>query len=187
KKEAKANEQHLITAFDDERIMAANGGSLATEIFSEVPSMQNLIVPIGGGGLSGGMAYYLKSKNPSIGIIGCQHIESPALKLSLERGQAVTSLSSIETEAGGLEGGIGEKCFEVLRHRIDEVKLLSEQEIIQGFRWMLDNHQYLIEPTSAVTIASCLSNEISKIRGTTVVVLTARNVGYKTLQRLVTQ
>jgi len=182
--EVRKSQQHLITAFDDARIMAANGGSLAAEMISDVPDMQNLIVPVGGGGLSSGMAYHVKALNPHIRFIGCQHINSPALKLSLERGKAVTTLPSIETLAGGIEGGIGEQCFEILQDRIDEVILLSEDEIVQGFHWMLKNHQYVIEPTSAVTIASCLSKKITRLQGPTVIVLTGRNVSCTTLQKL---
>ena len=184
KNEVIQNGQHNISAFDDERIMAANGGSVAVELFDELPDVQNLIVPVGGGGLSSGMAYYLKEKNPPIRIIGCQHKESPALKLSLERGKAVTSLPSIDTIAGGIEGGIGEKCFEILRKRIDDIALLSEQEIIDGFRWVLQHHQYLIEPTSAVGIASCLVKKLPSLKGPTVIVLTGRNVGYEMLKKV---
>lgn len=185
--EKEAAEKHLplISAFDDERIMAANGGSLAIEILSDIPQMQNLIVPVGGGGLSSGMCYYLKAGNPLIRTIGCQHIGSPAFKLSLERGRAVTKLPAVETVAGGIEGGIGEKCFEILKDRLDEITLLTEREIIEGFRWMLENHQYLIEPTSAVAIAGCLFHKVSALKGDTVIVLTGRNVSFTTMQKLI--
>jgi threonine dehydratase len=183
--EAAKNRYHFISAFDDERIMAGNGGSLAVEILKELPDIQNVVVPVGGGGLSAGIAYYTKAIKPSSRIIGCQHIHSPALKLSLDSGRAVTTLPAIETVAGGIEGGLGLKCFEILKHRITDVVLLSEKEIIQGFRWMLENHQYLIEPTSAVAIASCIFNKIPHLSGPTVVILTGRNVSYTTLHRLV--
>jgi threonine dehydratase len=183
--EAAKNQWHFISAFDDERIMAGNGSSLAVEILEELPDIQNVIVPVGGGGLSAGIAYYIKAKKPSSRIIGCQHILSPALKLSMDSGQAVTKLPPIETIAGGVEGGIGLKCFEILKHRISDVTLLSEEEIIQGFRWMLKNHQYLIEPTSGVAIASCIFNKIPNLIGPTALILTGRNVSYITLQRLI--
>jgi threonine dehydratase len=183
--EAIKNQWHLISAFDDERIMAGNGGSLAVEVLEELPDTQNVIVPVGGGGLSAGIAYYMKAKKPSSRIIGCQHIHSPALKLSMDCGQAVTKLPAIKTVAGGIEGGLGLKCFEILKHRITDVVLLSEEEIIQGFCWMLENHHYLIEPTSGVAIASCIFNKIPNLSGPTVVILTGRNVSYNTVRRLI--
>ena len=184
KSEVDKKQQHLISAFDDERIMAGNGGTLAAEILNDVPDMQNLIVPVGGGGLSGGMAYYLKTKNPSIRIVGSQLKASPALQLSLERGEAVVKLPSVDTFAGGIEGGIGKKCFEILKSRIDDVVLLSEEEIIQAFCWMLKNQQFLIEPTSSASVAACLTSRL-KLKGPTVIVLSGRNVGYTTIQQLV--
>jgi threonine dehydratase len=183
--EANAKKLHFISAFDDERIMAGNGGSLAFEILKELPETENIIVPVGGGGLSAGISFYVIEKKPACRIIGCQHKDSPALKLSLEKGYAITKLPAIETFAGGIEGGIGARCFDVLKQRIDEVVLLSEEEIIKGFRWMLEQHQYLIEPTSAVAIASFIFNKIPKLKGPTVIILTGRNVSYSTLQRLI--
>lgn len=183
--EALKSHLHLISAFDDERIMAGNGGSLAHEILEDLHTAQNFIVPIGGGGLSSGISYYVKAKHPDARIIGCQHIESPGFKLSLAKGMAVKKLPPIETVAGGIEGAIGEKCFEILRHRVSEVALVKEEEIIKGFRWMLQNHQYLIEPTTAVAIATCLSGKIQHLKGPTVVILTGRNVSYSTLKKLI--
>jgi len=140
-----ASEEHLllISAFDDEKIMAGNGGSLAAEVLEEVPDAVNFILPVGGGGLMGGFSYYMKAKKHETRMIACQHEQSPALKLSLESGKAVTEIPGIETAAGGIEGGLGEHCFEILKSRIDEVALTSEEEIKKGFCWMLENHQDL--------------------------------------------
>lgn len=175
---------HLISAFDDDKIMAGNGGTLAAEVLDELPNVSNFILPVGGGGLSGGFSYYLKAKNPKARFIACQHIDSPGLKLSLESGIAATKLPGIETVAGGLEGGLGSTCFKVLKDRVDDVILLNEEEIKQGFRWILENHQYLIEPTAAVAIAACLSSK-TQVTGSTVVVLPGRNVSYATLKSLI--
>lgn len=180
-KEVKKNGLHLITAFDDERIMAGNGGSLAVEIVEDLPDVKNWIVPVGGGGLAAGMVTYA----PDVRLIGCQHINSPGLKLSLERGKAVLHLPAIETVAGGIEGGLGEHCFSYLKEKVSDVALLSEEQILEGVRWMLKMHQYLIEPTAAVVIAAALFNKIPPLQGPTVIVLTGRNVSYETLKRLI--
>jgi threonine dehydratase len=177
------NRFHLISAFDDERIMAANGGTLAVEIKEAIPDVGTVIFPVGGGGIAAGMSFYFKPSNPSIRLIGCQHIDSPALKLSLERGEAVTALPAIDTVAGGIEGGIGKQCFEIIKERIDAVSLVSEEEIIEAFKWMLEHHQYLIEPSAVVTIASCLYRS-PKIQGKTVVLLSGRNVSFATITKL---
>jgi threonine dehydratase len=177
--------QHFISAFEDPRIMAGNGGTLAKEILKSVPDVANVVFPVSGGGLASGITYYFKEHNPSIRMIGCQHIDSPALRISLDQGKAATVLPAIETLAGGLEGGIGEQCFEILKDRVDDLVLLTEDEIGEGVRWMLANHQYLIEPTAAVTVSSFLSKKIPKLSGKTVVLLSGRNISYENLKKLI--
>jgi len=181
--EVKKNGLHLISAFDDARIMAGNGGTLGVEILEDMPDVETVIFPVGGGGMGAGLSYYMKSKAPETHLIACQHIDSPALQLSLEKGYPMTSLPAIETLASGVEGGIGARCFYILQDRVDSVALVTEAEIEAGVRWMLANHQFLIEPTAAVTIAGCLSKKVSP-RGKTVVILSGRNVAYHTLQKL---
>lgn len=178
------NGLHFISAFEDDKIMAANGGTIAREILEDLPDVENVVFPVGGGGLSAGIAFYLKEKAPSVRLIGCQHVHSPALALSLETGKAVTALPPLETIAGGIEGGIGERCFEILKSRIDDVVLVDEGEIEEAFRFVLKHHQLLIEPSAVVTIAAILSGKFVP-KGKTVLLLSGRNVSYQTIQRLV--
>ncbi len=161
----------FISAFDDYDVMAGNGGTLALECFEQVPDAYTFLLPVGGGGLSAGFAFAASAGHR---LIGCQHERSPALKLSLERGEAVTKLPAIHTIASGIEGGIGSLTFAVLRNRINEVALMSEEEIRLATRWMLTEHQYWIEPTSAVTLAACLSGRV-KLDGPTMVLVCGRN------------
>lgn len=174
----------FISAFDDYAIMAANGGTVAMEAMDDVPDARVFVLPVGGGGLSAGFASYAKARCPDAAIVGCQHVLSPALKMSLDRGRAVTKLPAVETMAGGIEGGIGALTFPVLAPLIDRVALLSEDEILEGVRWMVANHQYLIEPTAAVTIAACLTGKAGKLTGSTVVVVSGRNVSAETVKTI---
>ena len=173
----------FISAFDDFRIMAGNGGTLAAEVLADVPEARTFILPVSGGGLAAGFAYYARCKDPAARIIGCQHQDSPGLQLSLERGEAITELPSIDTVAGGIEGGLGEKPFSILKDRVDQVVLVSEEEIYQATRWTLDRHQYLVEPSAAVMVAACLSGKV-QAAGPAVVVLSGRNVSMGTVKRI---
>jgi threonine dehydratase len=173
-----------ISAFDDEAIMAGNGGTLGLEILENAPQAREFVLPVGGGGMAAGLTYAVKNRLPGSRIVGCNHELSPALALSLERGHAVTRLPAAETSAGGIEGGIGAKTFAVLRSRIDRVALVSEEEIFQGVRWMLEKHQYLIEPSAAAAVAACLAGKAGKFRGPAVVVISGRNVSLSTLGRI---
>ncbi len=184
RREAAASGRVFISAFDDWAIMAGNGGTLALETLAQAPDGRTFVLPVGGGGLAGGFAWVVKERRPDARIVGCQHALSPALKLSLERGEAVTALPPIETLAAGVEGGIGVSNFEVLRTRVDEVALLSEEEILEGVRWMLAEHQYLVEPSAAVTVAAALAGKVGRASGPAVFVISGRNVSRDSVRRI---
>jgi threonine dehydratase len=173
-----------VSAYDDPRILAANGGTMAAEVLEDAPEGRTFLLPVGGGGLSGGFAYYAKERLPEARIIGCQHALSPALAISLKKGEAVTRLPPVSTTAGGLEGGIGRTGFEVLKDRIDGVALLSEEDIFEGVRFMLSQHQYLIEPSSAVTVAAIRTRKAGSLNSPTVAVISGRNVALSTIRRI---
>lgn len=182
--EAERSGLPFISAFDDEAIMAGNGGSLAAEVLEDLPEARTFVLPVGGGGLAGGFAFFAKEKLADARIVGCQHERSPALKLSLERGEAVTKLPAIETLAAGIEGGIGVSNFEVLKSRVDAVALVSEEEILAAVRWMLAEHQYLVEPSGAGTVAAILSGKTGRLESPAAVVLSGRNVSLESLRRI---
>ena len=183
-KEAAKLELPMISAFDDEKIMAANGGTLAVEVMAQVPEATHFVLPMGGGGLSAGFSWHVKSQNPDARMIICQLADCPALKLSMKQGKAMTYMPSVDTLAGGLEGGLGEKCFEILKSRVDEIALIKENELRSALCWLLEHHQYLIEPSAAAALASCLFRHVHP-KGPTVIVLTGRNVSFSTLRLLI--
>jgi threonine dehydratase len=184
KAEAAASGRTYLTAFDDAAVLAANGGTLAAEILEDTPDARTFLLPVGGAGLSGGFAFYVKTVLKDARVIGCQHVLSPALPLSLARGEAVVRLPPVETTAGGLEGGIGRTGFAVLKDRIDGVALLSEEQIFTAVRFMLERHQILIEPSSAVTVAAILERKTERLETPTVAVISGRNVALATLRRI---
>ncbi len=180
--EAKKLNIPLVSAFNDEKIMAANGGTLAVEVLSQVPDAAHFVLPMGGGGLSAGFSWHVKEKNPHAKTTICQLEECPALQQSLQQNKPMTYMPPIETLAGGLEGGLGEKCFNILKTRVDEIAHIKENELKEAFRWLLKNHQYLIEPSAAVALASCLYGHV-RPKGPTVIILSGRNVSFATIQQ----
>jgi len=182
--EARRTGKTWISAFDDEDIMAGNGGSLALEILEDLPDAASFVLPVGGGGLAAGLSFVVKARDDEAIIVGCNHELSPALALSLKRGLAVTRLPAAATTAGGIEGGIGQKPFEILRTRVDRVALLSEAELFAAVRWTFDSHQYVIETSSAAPVAACLSGKVGQLRGPAVLVLTGRNLSAATLRTI---
>ncbi len=185
KKIAKQTGKIYVSAFEDPYIMAGNGGSLAQEVWQEFSQAGNFLFPLGGGGLGAGFSFFMKHKNPDCQIVACQHEESAAFYESLKIGKAITVLPAIDTLAGGLEGGMGEENFEILKDRIDGVALVSEKELKDAVVWMLDKHQYLIEPTGAAALAAVLYKKWKpKNTQPVVIVLTGRNFSTKALKSL---
>jgi len=176
---ARDENRTFISAFDDYAVMAGNGGTTALEVLEQAPGTKNFILPVGGGGLSAGFAF---AAQPAT-IIGCQLAKSPALRMSLDAGRAITKLPAVDTLAGGVEGGIGALAFGVLGPLVAAVALVEEDEILEGVRWMLAHHQYLIEPTAAVVIAACISGKV-RIDGPAVVVISGRNVSASTVKKI---
>jgi threonine dehydratase len=181
---AASSNRRFLTAYDDTVMLAANGATIAAEVLEDAPEARTFLLPVGGAGLAGGFAFYAKSTQPTCRIIGCQHVLSPALALSLERGEAVVKLPAVATTAGGLEGGIGRTGFAALASRIDGVALQSEAEIFAAVRFMLEEHQLLIEPSAAVTVAALLTGRARALDGPAVAVITGRNVGLPTIRRI---
>jgi len=174
----------FLSAFDDYAVMAANGGTTAIECMEDLPEARYFYLPVGGGGLAAGFAYAVRHRKPEATICCCQHALSPALWMSIEAGHAITKLPAVETMAGGIEGGIGALAFGVLEEFVDAVASFSEDEILEGVRWMIEHHQYLIEPTAAVTIAACLSGKVRDLAEPAVVVISGRNVSADAVKKI---
>ena len=175
--------KYFLSPFDDDAVMAANGGTVAKEVLEDAQDARTFVLPVGGGGLSAGFAVWAKHFLSDAKIIGCQHVLSPALRMSMDAGHAITRLPGVETMAGGVEGGIGARTFPVLQPLVDGVALVSEEEIMDGVRWMVAHHQYLIEPTAAVTVAACISGKIQSSEPA-VVVISGRNVSAETAKKI---
>jgi threonine dehydratase len=185
---ARAEAQRLglpyVSAYEDDAVMAGNGGTLAKEIRDERPEVRSFVIPVSGGGLGAGLAFYVRTLDPGARVVACQHAGSPSLARSLERGEAATRMPPIDTLAGGIEGGIGRANFAILKDRVDEVQLLDEQALYEATVWVLREHQYLVEPSAAVTVAACLSGRLGPLGGPTVVVLSGRNLSVAGLRRV---
>lgn len=171
----------FVSPFDDYEIMAANGGTLAQEIVAERPEIEDFVVPVGGGGMAAGMAAF----TPALRMVCCQLEQSPGLQASLDAGRAITRLPAIDTIAGGIEGGFGKLPFSVIQSRVHQVALVSEREIYEGMKWMLDWHQYLIEPSSAAPLSACLAGKLRSLEGPAAIVISGRNVSLEVIRRVI--
>jgi threonine dehydratase len=177
----------FVSAYDDDFVMAANGGMIADEVHRQLPEAREFVMPVGGGGHAGGFAFYMKSVLPDSRIIACQHADSAGFLRSVEAGEPILELPPIRTLASGLEGGFGIKTYDVLKDRYDDIRLVNEEELRRAMRWMMEHHQMIVEGSSAVTIAALLHPDFPKPTAPLVAFLSGRNVAFETVREVMNQ
>ena len=150
----------MIHAFDDSSIIAAQG-VIGLEIIDDLPNVDEVYVPIGGGGLISGILIAIKSKNPNVKIIGVESKAFPAMKKSLESGK-------LETITGGytIADGIsvktpGSLTFEIIKEYVDEIVLVDDSEIIKTMFLLMERAKAVVEPAGAAGLAYILSKKPS--------------------------
>ena len=150
----------IIHAFDDPQIIAAQG-VIGLEIIEQLPDVDEIYIPIGGGGLVSGVLTAVKSKNPNVKIIGVQSKSFPSMKNSLDSG-------NIETVDGGftIADGIsvktpGKQTFDIIKNQIDEIVLVDDDEIIKTMFLLMERAKCVIEPAGAIGLAYLISKKPS--------------------------
>lgn len=150
-----AQEQELtfIHPFDDLDV-ATGQGSIAMEIIKELPTVDYILVPIGGGGLATGVSTLAKLLNPHIKVIGVEPAGANCLQESLKK-NAVTTLKSVNTIADGTAVQTpGKKLFPYLKKNLDEVITVEDYELIDAFLDMVESHKMVVENSGLLTVAA---------------------------------
>ena len=164
----------LVHPFDDARIIAGQG-TAALEFLAEVPDVAVLSTPVGGGGLIGGCALAAKSLVPGIRVIGAEPATADDAYQSFRSGER-RAVVAPQTIADGLRGSIGALNFELLRRHVDDVVTVSEGQIVEAMRIVLEDLKLLIEPSSAVPVAAALAGKLGKSGERLGIVLSGGNV-----------
>src|ERR1700730_16982957 len=165
----------FVHAFDDPEVVAGQG-TIATEILSDLEEFDTVLVPIGGGGLIGGIALYLKSKKPGTKVIGVEPVGADAMSRSLRAGSIVT-LDRVSTIADGLAASApGKLTFDLAERYVDEVLLVEETEMLRAIRLLFEWEHLLAEPAGAAAIAALLYHYRPSPNEKVVVVLSGANV-----------
>jgi threonine dehydratase len=143
----------FIHPFDDLDV-ATGQGSIAMEIIKELPTVDTILVPIGGGGLATGVSTLVKLLNPNIKVIGVEPAGANCMQASLEKGEVVT-LPSVNTIADGTAVKTpGSKIFPYIRQNLDDIITIEDHELIGAFLDMLENHKMLAENSGLLTVAA---------------------------------
>jgi threonine dehydratase len=151
----------LVPPYDDPAIMAGQG-TAALELFEEIPSLDALVTPVGGGGLMAGCSTVARSLSPGIAIVGVEADTANDTYLSLQKGERVT-IPPPPTIADGIRPqSPGELTFPILRANLSEVALVSDAEIVSAVRFMALRVRVIAEPTGAVGAAAVLAGKLAR-------------------------
>lgn len=166
----------FVPPFDDPAIIAGQG-TVGLEIIEDLPEVSTVVVPIGGGGLISGIAIAIKSKHPDVRIIGVEPEGAAAMWRSLQAGRPVR-LDRVETIADGLSAPFaGELTFAVVQQYVEEVVLVTDDQIRSAMALILERCKVLAEPAGAAAVAALLSGAITTpSAGPVVAVVSGGNV-----------
>jgi threonine dehydratase len=157
-----------VHAFDDPAVMAGQG-TLGLEIVEQCPDVDTVVVGIGGGGLISGVATAVKAKSPDTRVVGVQAAGASSLAESLRKGEIV-ELDAVDTIADGIATRrVGDRTFEVIRERVDEVVTVSDEEIAMAVTHLLERSKTLVEGAGAVPLAAVLAEAFDYDEGEVIV------------------
>lgn len=172
----------LVHPYDDPMIIAGQG-TVGLEIAEDLPQVETILVPVGGGGLSAGVATAVKLTLPNVRVIGVEPVSAPKLYRARQKGAPVRLESTRGLADGLLATEIGGRPF--LHHQayIDDVVLVDDDPLKDAMRHLLDRLKVVVEPSGAITVAALMTGVV-KPTGTTVAVLSGGNVEWSGLRQL---
>ena len=148
----------IIHAFDDPHIISGQG-VIGLEILEQLPDVDEIYVPIGGGGLAAGIITAVKEKKPNVKIIGVESSVFPAMKSSIESGKLQT-IEGGTTIADGISVKTpGKLTFDIIKNGIDEIVTVNDADIIKTMFLLMERSKNVIEPAGAIGLAYLLSNK----------------------------
>ena len=169
----------FVSPFDDEDVIAGNGGWLARELTQQLPALRRVVVPVGGGGLVAGLMRVLTPLG--VEVIGVQPRSASAMARSLSSGAAILQDAGA-TIASGLDGGVSERTYRVAREHALRIALVEEGEILPAVAWAYRTLGQCVEPASATVLAAALRGQLT-LDETTALVLTGGNLDAALLDR----
>lgn len=174
----------FVHPFDDPTV-ATGQGTIAMEIFKELPLVEYILVPIGGGGLATGVSTLAKLLNPKVKVIGVEPAGAACMKASFKNGK-VTTLPSVNTIADGTAVKTpGEKIFPYLQKNLDDIITVEDHELVVSFLDMVENHKMIVENSGLLTVAALKHLNVKDKR--VVSILSGGNMDVITMSSVVQQ
>ena len=174
----------FVHPFDDENVIAGQG-TIGLEIINDLDDLDAVIVPIGGGGLISGVAYAIKSLRPNIKVYGVQAAGAPSMYNSVRDGK-IETLDHVSTIADGIAvKKPGEHTFELVNKYVDDIALVTEDEISSAILSLIERQKMIAEGAGAVSVAAAMFNKFP-IQGKKVVsLISGGNIDVTSLSRVI--
>lgn len=174
----------FVHPFDDENVIAGQG-TIGLELLDQLPDVQNVIVPIGGGGLASGVAYAIKSLNPKVKVWGVQAAGAPSMYQSLVDHQ-ILRLSSVSTIADGIAvKEPGALTYDTCQKYLDGVVTVTEDEICAAILALIEQHKMVAEGAGAVSVAAAMFNKMPLEGEKTICIVSGGNIDVTILNRVI--
>lgn len=169
-----------IHPFDDPLVIAGQG-TIGLELLQQEPDLETILVPLSGGGLAGGIAFAVKQISPETKVIGISMDRGAAMHASIAAGQPI-EVREVASLADSLGGGIGlenELSFPLCRDFLDDIVLVSEEELYHAMQTIYYEDRIVCEGASAVGVAALRGGKLPPLRGPTATIITGRNLDMK--------
>ena len=174
----------FIHPFNDESVIAGQG-TIALEIAEQLPDLDAVIVPIGGGGLISGIAFTIKSINPSVKVYGVQAAGAPSMYSSVKSGK-IEALSSVSTIADGIAvKRPGDLTYDICTKYVDEIVTVTDDEISAAILALMEKHKLVTEGAGAVAVAAAMFGKLDLKGKKTVCLLSGGNIDVTILSRVI--
>ncbi len=185
KKIAARDNQTFISPYNDPKIIAGQG-TIGMELTRQIDNIDSIFIPVGGGGLISGVAAYLKSINDNIQVIGCQPKNSAVMYESVKAGKIV-DLESKPTISDGSAGGIepGSITFDICKKYVDDFVLVTEEEIKDAIKLIIQNHYMLTEGAGALSVASFIRQKEKYAGQNVVLILSGGKISSEKLKEII--
>lgn len=176
----------FIHPFNDEDVIAGQG-TIGLEIINQLPDVDVVLCPIGGGGLISGVAFAIKSLRPNCKVYGVQAAGAPSMKESLEKGEAI-ELPSVSTIADGIAvKKPGNVTFDMVSKYVDGVITVTEDEIATAILALIEQQKMVAEGAGAVSVAAAMFNKVDLKDKKVVCVVSGGNIDVNTMNRVLTR
>ncbi len=175
----------FVHPFDDPEVIAGQG-TIGLEILDQVPDVEAVVVPVGGGGLVSGVAAALKARRPAVRVVGVEAEVIPCMQAALQAGRPVT-LDPASTLADGIAvKRAGDLTFEHVRAHVDELVTVTEEEIASSILYCLEKEKTVAEGAGAVAVAALLHRKARGLEGRRVVsVVSGGNIDVNLIARII--